>query len=57
MVFNVKRKMATIENNIKTVRVKAYQWQCPKCGKRLISLSKTQLIALAKSHMLKHESE
>jgi len=42
---------------IKKVRVTAYEWQCPKCGRKLITLNEKQLKAWIQAHMLKHERE
>ena len=39
----------------KETKVRAYEWTCPVCGKRIISMYPRQFIQLVESHKLKHE--
>jgi len=39
----------------KEVKVKAYEWVCPTCGKKIVSMYPRQFIQLVESHKLKHE--
>jgi len=42
---------------IRVIETKAYEWQCPECGKVFRSLSPRQLNAWIIAHELKHGME
>jgi len=43
-----------MEIKINKIRVYAYEWTCPVCGRRFVSIYEKQLKCWAKEHMKKH---
>jgi len=43
-----------MEIKINKIRAYAYEWVCPKCNKRFVSLYEEQLKSWVKEHMKKH---